>query len=717
MVEGLDCPDCAKVLELDIAMETGVKDVHINFLQGTLSVEGEFDLASVYRRIQNLGYRVKAEENPLRKTQTNKGFSSFWEFLKTRSELKLVLVGIGLLLLSLLLELWDPDKWVILAVQLLALVIAGYPVFQSAIKGLVSSRSLNINFLMSIAAVGAVIIGEPIEAIIMLVLFSLSEAIEGYSNDRVRKVLKEFTELAPQTALVVGADSEKETPVAEIRIGDRMLVRAGERIPLDGIVVDGVSEVNQAPITGESQLIRKEIGDKVFSGTVNGQSTLLVEVTSKAEDTTIQQIINLVTEAQEVKAKSHKFIDQFARYYTPAIVVLALLLAIVPPLFFGQALLNIGDQYGWLHRALSLLVIGCPCALVISTPVTIISSLIRAARSGVVFKGGIFIEKLARVKLVAFDKTGTLTRGKPVVTQVRAVDCDGNEDCAACQDMLAIACALEKHSSHPLRTAILAAGEKEGVIDRYPAAQNLETLNGRGIMGEVNGQTATIGSLALFRADHQTPEKVVEWVRNAESDGLTTMLICDGNKVRGFISVADEVRPESIRVVDALRKMDIKTIMLTGDNPMVAQNVANSLKVDEIRASLLPKDKLSIIKDLISNYQDVAMVGDGINDSPAMAASGVGMALNGASNGQVLETADVVLLNDDLSRIPFAIRLSKFSTRLIKQNIAFSLSIKFIVAVVALLGLTPLWVAVLADMGVSLLVTLNGMRALRFQEK
>ncbi len=717
MVEGLDCPDCAKVLELDIARETGVKDVHINFLQGTLSVEGEFDLASVYRRIQNLGYRVKAEENPLRKTQTNKGFSSFWEFLKTRSELKLVLVGIGLLLLSLLLELWDPDKWVILAVQLLTLVIAGYPVFQSAFKGLVSSRSLNINFLMSIAAVGAVIIGEPIEAIIMLVLFSLSEAIEGYSNDRVRKVLKEFTELAPQTALVVGADSEKETPVADIRIGDRMLVRAGERIPLDGIVVDGVSEVNQAPITGESQLIRKDIGDKVFSGTVNGQSTLLVEVSSKAEDTTIQQIINLVTEAQEVKAKSHKFIDQFARYYTPAIVVLALLLAIVPPLFFGQALLNIGDQYGWLHRALSLLVIGCPCALVISTPVTIISSLIRAARSGVVFKGGIFIEKLARVKLVAFDKTGTLTRGKPVVTQVRAVDCDGNEDCAACQDMLAIACALEKHSSHPLRTAILAAGEKEGVIDRYPAAQNLETLNGRGIMGEVNGQTATIGSLALFRADHQTPEKVVEWVKDAESDGQTTMLICDGNKVRGFISVADEVRPESIRVVDALRKMDIKTIMLTGDNPMVAQNVANSLKVDEIRASLLPKDKLSIIKDLISNYQDVAMVGDGINDSPAMAASGVGMALNGASNGQVLETADVVLLNDDLSRIPFAIRLSKFSTRLIKQNIAFSLSIKFIVAVVALLGLTPLWVAVLADMGVSLLVTLNGMRALRFQEK
>lgn len=716
-MEGLDCPDCAKVLELDIARETGVKDVSLNFLQGTLSVEGEFDLANVHRRIQNLGYRVKAEENPVRKTQPNSGFSSFWEFLKTRSELKLVLVGIGLLLLSLLLELWNPDEWVILAVQLLALVIAGYPVFQSAFKGLVSSRSLNINFLMSIAAVGAVIIGEPIEAIIMLVLFSLSEAIEGYSNDRVRKVLKEFTELAPQTALVVGADSEKETPVAEIRIGDRMLVRAGERIPLDGIVVDGVSEVNQAPITGESQLIRKEIGDKVFSGTVNGQSTLLVEVTSKAEDTTIQQIINLVTEAQAVKAKSHKFIDQFARYYTPAIVVLALLLAIVPPLFFGQPLLNIGDQYGWLHRALSLLVIGCPCALVISTPVTIISSLIRAARSGVVFKGGIFIEKLARVKLVAFDKTGTLTRGKPVVTQVRAVDCDGNEDCAACQDMLAIACALEKHSSHPLRTAILAAGEKEGVIDRYPAAQNLETLNGRGIMGEVNGQTATIGSLALFRADHQTPEKVVEWVRNAESDGQTTMLICDGNKVRGFISVADEVRPESIRVVDALRKMDIKTIMLTGDNPMVAQNVANSLKVDEIRASLLPKDKLSIIKDLISNYQDVAMVGDGINDSPAMAASGVGMALNGASNGQVLETADVVLLNDDLSRIPFAIRLSKFSTRLIKQNIAFSLSIKFIVAVVALLGLTPLWVAVLADMGVSLLVTLNGMRALRFQEK
>jgi Cd2+/Zn2+-exporting ATPase len=716
-IEGLDCPDCAKVLEVDIAKEIGVEKVDLDFLQGRLNIKGDFDLAKVIQRIRNLGFAVKDKRSPVQDSDPPRGLGSLWAYLRSRSELKLVLIGIVFLLLSLLLQYFQISRWVILAVQLVALFIAGLPVFRSAINGLLVNRSLNINFLMSIAAIGAVVIGEPIEAIVMLMLFALSETLEGFTNDKARQVLNEFTELAPQSALLMTESGEKETVVSDIQVGDRILVRAGERFPMDGIVEDGASDVNQAPITGESRLIAKSTGDEVLSGTVNGQSVLTVRITRKAEDTTIQRIIKLVTEAQSVKAKTHKFIDEFAKYYTPAIVILALLVAVVPPLLFNQPFWNLEGERGWLYRALAFLVIGCPCALVISTPVTIISSLIRAARSGIIFKGGIFVEKLARSKAFAFDKTGTLTKGKPVVTQVRALDCSGNENCEACNDMLALACSLEKHSNHPLRAAILTAGKERGVLDRYPAAQNLESLSGRGLTGRVDGRLATIGSLALFRADHNTPPQMVEWVEEAEREGQTTMLICDGKAVRGFISVEDEIRPESASVIRELKDLNIRTIMLTGDNNDVARSVGETLGIDEIHAHLLPQEKLTAIQELTRDCEHVVMIGDGINDSPALAAAEVGVAVGGAGNAQVLETADVVLLGDDLHKLPFAVRLSTFTNRLIMQNIIFSLGVKFIVAGLALAGLTPLWVAVLADMGVSLLVTFNGMRALRFNPK
>ena len=716
-IDGMDCPDCAKVIEVDLAKETGVEQVNLDFMQGKVNIKGDFDLEKVHNRIRNLGFTVKDKRSPGQDPNPPRGFASLWIYLKSRSELKLVLIGIVFLLLSLFLQYFQISRWVILAVQLVALFIAGLPVFRSAVNGLFVNRSLNINFLMSLAAIGAVVIGEPIEAIIMLMLFALSETLEGFTNDKARKVLTEFTELAPQSALLLTESGEKEAAISDIQVGDRILVRAGERFPMDGIVEDGASDVNQAPITGESRLIAKKTGDEVLSGTVNGQGVLTVRITRKAEDTTIQRIIKLVTEAQAVKAKSHKFIDEFARYYTPAMVILALLVALVPPLIFNQPFWNLEGERGWLYRALSLLVIGCPCALVISTPVTILSSLIRAARSGIIFKGGIFVEKLAKSKAFAFDKTGTLTKGTPVVTQVKAVDCSENEDCEACNDMLALACALEKHSNHPLRAAILTAGKERGVIDRYPAAQNLESLSGRGLTGRVDGRLATIGSLALFQADHNTPPQVVEWVEEAERAGQTTMLICDGRAVRGFISVEDEIRPESAPVIRELKDLNIRTIMLTGDNNDVARSVGEKLGIDEIHAHLLPQEKLSAIQQLTTDYQHVVMIGDGINDSPALAAAEVGVAVGGAGNAQVLETADVVLLGDDLHKLPFAVRLSTFTNRLIMQNIVFSLTVKFIVAGIALAGLTPLWVAVLADMGVSLLVTFNGMRALRFNPK
>ena len=716
-IEGLDCPDCAKVLEVDIAKEVGVEKVDLDFMQGRLNVKGDFDLAKVHARIRNLGFKVKDKRDIEQERNAPRGFGSLWAYLRSRVELKLVLIGIVFLLLSLLLNYFQISGWVILAVQLVALSVAGFPVFRSAVNGLFINRSMNINFLMGIASIGAVVIGEPVEAIVMLMLFALSETLEGFTNDKARKVLNEFTELAPQSALLLGESGEKEIAINDIQVGDRILVRAGERFPMDGIVEDGASDVNQAPITGESRLIAKVAGDEVLSGTVNGQGVLTVRVTHRAEDTTIQRIIKLVTEAQSVKAKSHKFIDEFAKYYTPAIVILALLVAVVPPLLFNQPFWNLEGERGWLYRALALLVIGCPCALVISTPVTIISSLIRAARSGIIFKGGIFVEKLAKSKVFAFDKTGTLTKGQPAVSQVRALDCSGDEDCEACNDMLALACALEKHSNHPLREAILVAGRERGVIDRYPPARNLESLSGRGLMGRVDGRLATIGSLALFQADHDTPPRMVDWVREAEQAGQTTMLICDGMAVRGFISVEDEIRPESAAVIRELRNLKIRTVMLTGDNDDVARSVGEKLGIDEIHSHLLPQEKLSAIQELTRVYEHVVMIGEGINDSPALAAAEGGVAIGGAGNAQVLETADVVLLGDDLHKLPFAARLSTFTNRLIMQNIVFSLAVKFVVAGIALAGLTPLWVAVLADMGVSLLVTFNGMRALRYTPK
>lgn len=715
-IQGLDCPECAKVLEANLSQASGVKKAELEFMRGSLHLEGDFDPQLIWSRIRHLGYTPLDKDPNGPEVRSHKGFKAFWDYFLSQKELKLVLVGVALLLTSYLLSnLGEPD-WSVIGLRLSALALAGYPIFVSGFQGLLINRSLNINFLMTTAAIGAVVIGELGEAIVLVMLFTISEALEGYTTDRARAILSEFTELVPDTALILTHDGEKVIPIEDLQIDDVIIVRSGERFPMDGKVITGQSEVNQAPLTGESRLVSKSPGDEVLSGTINGQGVLNVRVTRLAADTTIQRIIQLVTEVQSAKAESQKFIDRFARYYTPAMVGLAFLVAVLPPLLFNQPFWNTPEARGWLHRSLSLLVIGCPCALVISTPVTIISSLIRAAKAGIVFKGGIFIEKLSQIKAFAFDKTGTLTCGKPVLVQLRAVDGNGEEDCEACDDLLALACALEKRSNHPLRRAVLEAGEARGVADRYGVAQNLETLNGRGLQGRVDGRLATVGSLALFEAEHHTPQVLSEWTREAEALGQTTMLVCDGDVVRGFISVADEIREESQVVIASLKEMGIQTVMLTGDNLKVAETVGASLQMDALHAQLLPEDKLRAITAIKEEYGQVVMVGDGINDSPALALADVGVAMGGSGSAQVLETADIVLMGDDLRKLPFAVRLSAFANRLIRQNVIFSLGVKFIVAVLAINGLTPLWVAVLADMGVSLLVTFNGMRALRYSE-
>jgi Cd2+/Zn2+-exporting ATPase len=483
---------------------------------------------------------------------------------------------------------------------------------------------------------------------------------------------------------------------------------------MDGVILEGTSEVNQAPVTGESKLIAKSAGDQVLSGTINGQGVLKVRVTARAEDMTIQRIINLVTEAQSVKAKQEKFIDRFASVYTPIVVLVALLVAVVPPLFFAQPLMNTATSYGWLHRALSLLMIGCPCALVISTPITMISGLTCAAREGVIFKGGGYLENLSQAKLIAFDKTGTLTVGKPVITTVKAVDCLGTPECEPCNDLVALAGSVERYSNHPLGQAVTEEALKRRVLDRYAPAEAVTTRSGQGQVGYVNGKLATVGSRELFEAEHKVPSQLLKETIAAETNGQSTILVCDGERVRGFMGAQDTLRPEARQVIRALKERDFYTVMLTGDNPEVAERISEELDLDEVHAGLLPDEKWQLLAELREKIGPACMIGDGSNDSPALASADVGIGMGGAGNAHVLETADVVLMNDDLRKLPFAVDLSRYTNKLIRQNVIISLGMKFSVAVLALLGLTPLWMAVLADIGITLLVTLNGLRALRF---
>ncbi len=711
-VKGLDCADCASVIKVDLEKLPEVKEVKLDFTRGTLLVSGKVTPEVISSHLHRLGFELAepSQEPP----ETSLSFKGFWETLRNSQELRMTLPGLILLALSLLLEGQGMPNSMRIVIQLVLLFAAGFPMMRRGVQSLVFERKITINLLMALAVIGAVLINETQEALIMLVLFNISEAMEEYTNDHARAVLTAFADLAPHQALKLTEQGEEIVPIEALQIGDAILVKAGERFPMDGVILEGSSEVNQAPVTGESRLISKREGDTVLSGTINGQGVLKVRVTARAEDTTIQRIINLVTEAQSVKAKQEKFIDRFASVYTPIVVLVALLVAVVPPLFFAQPLMNTATTYGWLHRALSLLMIGCPCALVISTPITMISGLTRAAREGVIFKGGVYLENLSQAKLIAFDKTGTLTVGKPVITTVKAVDCLGTPECEPCNDLVALASSVERYSNHPLGQAVMEEAQKRHVLDRYAPAEAIMARSGEGQLGYVNGKLATVGSRKLFEAEHKVPSQLLKETIAAENNGQSTMLVCDGERVRGFMGAQDTLRPEAPQVIRALKDRGFYTVMLTGDNPEVAERISEELDLDEVHAGLLPDEKWQLLAELREKIGPACMIGDGSNDSPALASADVGIGMGGAGNAHVLETADVVLMNDDLRKLPFALDLSRYTNKLIRQNVIISLGVKFSVAVFALLGLTPLWMAVLADIGITLLVTLNGLRAMSF---
>jgi Cd2+/Zn2+-exporting ATPase len=523
-------------------------------------------------------------------------------------------------------------------------------------------------------------------------------------------------EIAPAQACLLDHDHQHMIPVEALRIKDIILVKPGERIPMDGIILEGSTEVDQAPITGESVPVHKESGAEVFAGTINGSGALKIEVTRLAADNTLSRIIHMVEEAQSMRAPSQRAIDQFARVYTPTVVVIAILIAVLPPIFWNAPFWNLPNgDHGWLYRALSLLVIACPCALVISAPVTIISAVTNAARHGVLFKGGAHLEALGRLKAFAFDKTGTLTQGKPIVTAARSIDCATGAACAQCDDVLALASAVEGSSAHPLAKAVVGAAHERGLQTLYPRAESVELLAGQGVRGVVNGKAVTVGSHVLFDREYPHTEDFCNLVKDAETNGQTTMLLNDGERVRGFIGLADSARAGSSQVIAELKMLGAHTAMLTGDNQNAANRIGGQLGIDQIHAQLLPADKVHQVKAIRQQFGSVAMIGDGVNDTPALAAADVGIAMGGAGSAQALETADIALMADDLHQLPFAVRLSRFTRALIQQNIALSLGVKLVFLMLAVFFDTSLWLAIFADVGMSLLVTLNGMRPLQFR--
>lgn len=633
----------------------------------------------------------------------------FVRFILSKRETAMT-AGAGLLtLLGLVLAVTGAPPWSRTALFAAAIVVGGMPVARHAFQELRLSRSLGINTLMVIAVVGAAFIGEWAEAAIVVVLFSLGEALEGYAAEQARGALDGLLDLSPPVALkLLSAGDTQQVPVEQLAVGDRVLVRPGDRVGVDGVVQAGESAVDQAPITGESLPVDKKPGDEVFAGTINTSGALEVEVTRLAADNTLSRMVALVREAQSRQAPVQRFIDRFARVYTPAVAGVAALVAVVPPLFFGQPFWG---SHGWLMRALQMLVIACPCALVISTPVSLVSAMTNAASRGVLIKGGRYLEALSRVKAFALDKTGTLTEGRPVVTEVVGVCACGEcpEDCG-----LQHAASVEAQSSHPLARALLAEAANKGVV--VPMAQDVTVLSGRGMEGTVNDRQVTVASHAHF--DEYIPHQasVCQLADGLAVQGKTVIMVRHDDEVCALFGVADAPRANARQALADLKAADgVHTVMLTGDNRTVAEEIGRQVGVDEVCAGLLPEEKVSAIAALAEEYGTVAMVGDGVNDAPALAGAEVGIAMGGAASAQAMETADVVLMGDDLAQLPFIVRFSRKTRRIVTANIAFALAVKAVIFALAAVGLATLWMAVAADVGASVAVILNGMRLRRME--
>jgi Cd2+/Zn2+-exporting ATPase len=707
-IYGMDCAEEIETLKAALGPLPAVRDLSFNLLDGTATVVHDPATTTVddlIAAVRTTGMRAETMEA----FEANREEVSVW----TRWGRTITTVASGLLLLAGfltdgLLSGWDSaiggdrnDEMSRVARLLyLASAFAGaWFVVPKAWRAIVGLRA-DMNLLMTVAVIGAVILGEYFEAATVSFLFALSLALESWSVSRARRAVMALMELAPPQARVIGANGNEELiGVADVPVGSQIVIKPGETVPLDAKITEGQTTVNQAPLTGESIPVEKGVGDEVFAGSINEEGAVRATTVKPASQSLVAQIIKLVREAQAKKAASEQWVETFARYYTPVVLALALFIAVVIPLF-------VGGWSDWFYRALVLLVIACPCALVISTPVSIVAALASAARHGVLIKGGLYVEAPSRLKAIALDKTGTITRGQPEVVHITPLS--GHDE----HELLSIAAAIELRSEHPLAQAIVRYAESRGI--RPEPVQEYQALKGKGATARLNGQAFWIGSHRyLEERGEETPE-VHQQLESLAAGGRSVVVIGDDNHVCGFIGLADEARETSLRAIAEMKQVGIeRVVMLTGDNAATAKLIATASGVDEFRAELAPQEKVAAVEDLVRAYGQVAMVGDGVNDAPALARASVGIAMGAIGTDAALETADIALMSDDLAKIPWLIEHSKRAIRIIRQNILASIAVKALFVALTFAGFASLWGAIAADAGMSLLVVFNGLRLLR----
>ena len=687
-IDGMDCPTCAVVIEHALQRTDGVLEASVSYAAERLRLEYDSEKIkrpAIVRRIQALGYAVLEE-----------GHEAGW-FAEHR---ELIFSGIaGLLLLAgWLTGLAGAPRSISLGLLLGAYAAGGFYTLRDAWQSL-KSRSFDIDTLMIVAAAGAGALGAWEEGALLLFLFSLGHALEHMAMDRARRAIEALADLAPKTALVQRDGAEVEVRVEALLRGDRVIVKPGSRIPADGQVASGNSAVDQSPVTGESMPVDKQPGDKVFAGTVNGEGALTIEVTKLAQESTLSRMVTMVAEAQTQKSPTQRFTDRFERIFVPVVLVGAALLIALPPLFgfpFAESF----------YRAMAVLVAASPCALAIATPSAVLSGIARAARGGVLIKGGAHLENLGVLTAIAFDKTGTLTVGKPKVTDVVAASGDEAR-------LLTIAAAVESRSAHPLAQAVVTAAKGRGLS--WGEAGEVEAVTGKGLRAKFDGQKVVVGNARLFDGD-PIPEVILQHVERLGAEGKTIMLIQSNDRFLGVLGLADTPREGARGVLERLHRIGIrKTIMLTGDNERVGRAIADAVGLDEVQAGLLPEDKVKAMEELGQRYGQVAMVGDGVNDAPAMARATVGIAMGGAGTDVALETADVALMADDLSKLPFAVALSRASRRIIRQNLYVSLGVVALLVPATLFGWAGIGLAVLIHEGSTVVVVINALRLLGYR--
>lgn len=711
-IHGMDCADEIAALKREVGPLVGEDKLAFDLLNGRMSIDVAPD-AALESRVEKAVARAGLRAEPW--IEGGSSVTAQTEDRRKRVQSWLTAASGALTALGFAVHAWlgggviaafEAGERALASTPLPSMILYAIAVLCAARyvapKAWLAAKRLrpDMNLLMMVAVAGAISIGAWFEAATVSFFFTLALALEAWSLGRARRAVAALMELAPPTARVKLEDgSEREMPAAEVRVGAHIIVRPGDKVPLDGRVAAGESEVNQAPITGESVPVFKAEGDEVFAGTINGEGALDVVTTKAANDTTLAQIIRMVGSAQSRRAPSEQWVEKFARVYTPVVMVLAVAIFLTPPLLLGSA----WDV--WFYRALVLLVIACPCALVISTPVTIVAALAGAAKQGVLVKGGTHLETPSRLKVIAMDKTGTLTEGRPQVVEI--VPLGGRSE----MELLGLAAALEARSAHPIARAILAKAV-EFKIAAAPA-EAVQAIMGRGVTGGVAGREAWLGSRRYLEERGSTSDGVLLRADELSSAGRTIVAVGVGEEVWGLVAVADAVRPEAKDIVTALHHAGIKhVVMLTGDNRATAEAIAKQAGIDEVRAELLPGDKVAAVEDLVRRYGSVAMVGDGVNDAPAMGRANLGIAMGAMGSDAAIETADVALMSDDLSKLSWLVRHSRATLAVIRQNVGFSIAVKLLFTVLTVFGLASLWGAIAADVGASLLVVLNGLRLL-----